>query len=195
MKAELITDEDVGPTGGYSRRALLRESDAFDAARDSLCEDVTIARRIAASGAPVGFYESELPIPVTMYTDAGETWRNWPRSLPMRDRYFGAREVTGLLEVVALQALPLPLLLLGVGLGAAPGLLALEALLLALRLGVLVGTARAYAARPFSYWLSPLADAPAAFRLVRCALQRRHAWRGRVYVRGSDGGFQLDGGV
>jgi dolichol-phosphate mannosyltransferase len=178
-----------------ARRALLAETGAFDAARDSLCEDVTIARRIAEAGHPVGFYESALPIPVSMYADAAEAWRNWPRSLPMRDRYFGAREALGLVEVAGVQALPLPLLALFAALGASPWLVNLELALVAVRIGMLGGMARAYADRPFSYWLSPLADLPAALRLVRCALQRRHAWRGRVYVRGSDGGFQLDGGT
>jgi dolichol-phosphate mannosyltransferase len=178
-----------------ARRELLQRTGAFEAASDSLCEDITIARRIAEAGEPVGFYEAAFPIAVTMYESAAEAWSNWPRSLPMRDRYFGRAEALGLAEVAGVQALPLPLLVFAAALGAPPWLLGMQAALLSVRLGVLFGTARAYAARPFPYWLSPLVDAPAAFRLVRCALQRRHAWRGRVYVRGSDGGFQLDGGV
>jgi dolichol-phosphate mannosyltransferase len=178
----------------FARRELLLRTGAFEAARDSLCEDITIARRIAEAGEPVGFYESDVPVEVAMYEGAREAWRNWPRSLPMRDRYFGPREATGLAEVALVQALPLPLLLVGAVLGAAPWLLALEAALLATRLGVLAGTSRAYAARPLLYWLSPLADGPVALRLVQSTLQRRHAWRGRTYLRGSHGGFQLEGG-
>jgi dolichol-phosphate mannosyltransferase len=52
------------------------------------------------------------------------------------------------------------------------------------RLGVLGGAARAYRRRPLSYWLSPLADLPAALTLISSALRRRHVWRGRVLVRG-----------
>jgi dolichol-phosphate mannosyltransferase len=178
----------------FARRELMLRTGAFEAARDSLCEDITVARRIAETGEPVGFYESDVPVEASMYEDAREAWRNWPRSLPMRDRYFGAREAAGLAEVALVQALPLPLLLLGAVLGAAPWLLTLEAMLFATRLGVLAGTARAYAARPFLYWLSPLADVPVALRLVQSTLQRRHVWRGRTYLRGSHGGFLLEGG-
>jgi dolichol-phosphate mannosyltransferase len=52
------------------------------------------------------------------------------------------------------------------------------------RLGVLVGTARAYTWRPWTYWLSPLADLPVAVQLWRNALRRTHVWRGRTVVRG-----------
>jgi len=178
-----------------ARRTLLERTGAFDAAHDSLCEDITVVRRIAEAGVPVGFYETEVPVAVTMYEGAGEAWRNWPRSLPMRDRYFGRREALGLGEVVFVQALPLPLLGVCAVLGAPAWILMAEGTLCAVRFGVLFGTARAYATRPLGYWLSPLADPAVSWRLVRCALQRRHAWRGRAYVRGRDGGFQLDGGV
>jgi dolichol-phosphate mannosyltransferase len=57
-------------------------------------------------------------------------------------------------------------------------------LLVLVRLGVLGGTARAYAWRPWTYWLSPLADLPVAVQLWRNALQRTHVWRGRILVRG-----------
>lgn len=60
--------------------------------------------------------------------------------------------------------------------------LAVNAALLMARLGVLLGTARAYPRRPWTYWLSPLADVPAAAELGRSALRRRHVWRGRVLV-------------
>jgi dolichol-phosphate mannosyltransferase len=60
---------------------------------------------------------------------------------------------------------------------------ALEAVLAACRLGVLAGMARAYVARPLTYWLSPLTDVPVAARLITSALRRRHRWRGRSYAR------------
>ena len=54
-----------------------------------------------------------------------------------------------------------------------------------MRLGVLVGMARAYEARPVTYWLSPLADLPVAARLWQMASRRRrHAWRGRDFGLG-----------
>jgi dolichol-phosphate mannosyltransferase len=127
-----------------------------------------------------------------MYEDAPAAWRGWTRSLPMRDRYFGLRSSLGLAEIFAAQALPLPLLLLG-GLLTAPGwFVGVQAALFTMRLGVLVGTARTYEAPPTTYWLSPLADAVVVLRILWCTVRRRHAWRGRVYVRRRDGGFQLD---
>jgi dolichol-phosphate mannosyltransferase len=44
--------------------------------------------------------------------------------------------------------------------------------------------ARAYAGRPSTYWLSPLADLPVALRLWRMARRRHHTWRGRALVAG-----------
>lgn len=177
------------------RRDALLRTGAFAASRGSLCEDVTQARQLAASGVAVGFYETDDLVEVAMYESWRETWRNWPRSLPMRDQHFGPREAVGLLELLAVQALPLPLLALALAAGAPPWFLALEALLASSRLGVLVGIGRAYLERPTSFWLSPLADLPAVLRVFQCALQRRHVWRGRAYVRARDGSFELDGGT
>ena len=61
--------------------------------------------------------------------------------------------------------------------------LAINSVLLMVRLGVLVGTARAYTWRPWTYWLSPLADVPVVMQLWRSALRRTHSWRGQVLVR------------
>ena len=69
-----------------------------------------MARRLAECGEAIGFYESDGLVWVRMYEDWHETWRNWPRSLPTRDQYFGWHEATGLLEVLLIQSLPLPLL-------------------------------------------------------------------------------------
>ena len=65
-------------------------------------------------------------------------------------------------------------------------LLAVNVGLLAMRLGTLVGIARAYHPLPPTFWLSPLLDLPAAVQLWRCALTRRHRWRGRLVVSGGD---------
>lgn len=183
------------------RRAPLLAVGGFAAVRDSICEDITIARLLVSRGYTVGFYEADDLISVRMYTGGRETWRNWTRSLPMRDRFWGWRGALGLLEVVFVQAAPLPLCVgLAVGLAlwlrmtgsgavTGPGValllgLLMEGALLAVRLGTLVGAARAYQRRPWSYWLSPLCDVPAAVALCVSALRRRHVWRGRVLVRG-----------
>ena len=43
--------------------------------------------------------------------------------------------------------------------------------------------------------MEELADLPAVLQIFRCAVQRRHVWRGRAYVRSRDGSFELDGGT
>ncbi len=169
------------------RRAPLERSGGFRAARRSVCEDVTVARALAANGYAVGFHETGGLVSVAMYDGWREAWDNWPRSLPLRDRYAGWWGWVGLAEIALAQALPLPLLAtLACQRGRSGPLRALVVVngaLTAMRLGVLAGTARAYPARPWTYWLSPLADLPAAIQLWRSALRRRHEWRGRVVVR------------
>lgn len=202
------------------RRDVLHQSEALAAARASPCEDVTMARHVASLGWPVGFYESDDLAWVKMYADGRDVWRNWPRSLPLRDQYAGASVALGLAEVALVQALPLPfvasVLALRLIRRTAPRdraafsrprqetssakdparspnayrvqrwLLALNLILALARLGVLVGTARAYRRVLWSYWLSPLCDLPAAARLCASAARRRHTWRGRVLVSGGD---------
>lgn len=166
------------------RRSALEQIGGFTLARTSLCEDVTVARALAAAGHAMGFYESNGLVDVAMYESWQETWRNWTRSLPMRDQFSGVSGWVGLSEVTLAQGLPLPILLLSRR-SSRPfqPLLIVNAILLMVRLGVLAGTARAYPGRPWTYWLSPLADLPAALALWRSALQRQHVWRGRILVR------------
>jgi dolichol-phosphate mannosyltransferase len=162
------------------RRDLLIELGGFQALRNSLCEDVTLARLAARAGNTVGFYEAEGLIDVAMYADVGDVWHNWPRSLATRDALFGITGWLGLLEVLLVQALPAHLLLTRWPTGVARRL---NVLLLVVRLGMLVGMASAYPVRPWTYWLSPVLDLPAALALCRSALRQRHAWRGRIYAR------------
>ena len=176
----------------FSSREVLLGTDAFRNAHASLCEDITIVRRLAECGERVGFYEAEPGlVDVRMYTSWRDTWANWPRSLPMRDQYFGWREAAGLSGILLFQALPLPAFALGIAAGAPLGLILLTASLLAIRVGVLIGVARAYPARPWTYWLSPLCDLPVVLRIIQFALRRHHTWRGHIYRRRKDGAFEL----
>ena len=174
----------------FSRRDTLVEAQAFAAARSSLCEDVTIVRRLVERGEAVGFYETYGLAEVSMYRDWRETWINWPRSLPMRDQYFGWRQALGLLEVFSVQGLPLPMLIVSWSVNAPKLFRTLNVLLFALRAGVLFGTTRAYDRRPWTYWLSPVCDFAVAVRLIQSALSRQHSWRGRSYVRRGPGKFE-----
>ncbi len=167
------------------RRDVLEDCGGFQVAHDSVCEDITIARTLVTKGYPVGFYEAGNLVHVKMYSDWLDAWRNWTRSLPMHDQFSGVNTLLGWLEVALVQALPLPLFLFLVTIHARRNwLFTLNGILIAMRIGVLFGTARAYHRRPWSYWLSPLCDLPVAIQLGRSALQRRHIWRGRFLVRG-----------
>jgi dolichol-phosphate mannosyltransferase len=169
-----------------ARRSALAQVGGFSLGYGSVCEDVTIARAIVAGGHPVSFAESEALVETTMYENWRDAWRNWSRSLPMRDQYSGIAGWLGLLEVTLVQALPLPLLLMLRGRGHETAALPLRLVTVVLvmnRLGVLAGTARAYTWLPWTYWLSPALDVPVAVQLWRNTFRRRHRWRGRLLVR------------
>lgn len=169
-----------------ARRSALAQVGGFSLGYGSVCEDVTVARALVAGGHRVSFVESEAMVETTMYENWRDAWRNWSRSLPMRDQFSGAAGWLGLAEVTLAQALPLPLMLMVRGRGTGPATLPMRLVTIVLvmaRLGVLVGTARAYAWLPWTYWLSPVLDVPVTLQLWRNALRRRHVWRGRPLVR------------
>jgi dolichol-phosphate mannosyltransferase len=170
-------------------RDVLLEHGAFGNVRASRCEDVTLARALVAAGVPVGFYEAGDLAAVLMHADWRETWRNWPRSLTLRDRFARFGGWPGILDVLLVQALPLPLLAaLAFAHATGSATFAVAAALVLMRAGVLAGAARAYVAPPWTYWLSPLADLPVALALIAAALRRRHTWRGRELVPAGAGG-------
>ena len=167
------------------RRDVLDRVGGFGEVLTTVCEDVTIARTLAAAGIPVGFYEAGDLIEVEMYANWRETWANWSRSLPMRDRFSGQRVFLELSEVAVVQAAPLWLAPLARWrLGPRHPLTVLNGALAITRFGVLAGTRRAYVNPPASYWLSPVIDGPVAVRLWWMATRRRVTWRGRVFDRG-----------
>lgn len=166
------------------RRDLLGSVGGFSGVLHDVSEDVTLARIIALRGTPVGFYESDDLARVEMYAGWRDAWDNWTRSLPMRDRFTARSSAIGLVEATLAQGLPSmlgplailsrqrsPLMLLNIGLFLA-------------RLGVLAGTTRAYRSRPWTYWLSPLADPFVIARIWTMWARRVHTWRGRTLVAG-----------
>jgi dolichol-phosphate mannosyltransferase len=167
----------------FAEREVLVATGAIALARASRCEDVTMARAIAASGTPVGFFEAETLAETTMYANWRELFDNWPRSLAMLDRYSGYSGWFGLLQIVFAQALPLWMLLASVLLPELRAVAGVEAALVTMRLGVLAGTRRAYSQVAGAYWLSPLMDALSVAAILTAAVRRRHVWRGRVLVR------------
>jgi dolichol-phosphate mannosyltransferase len=166
-----------------AERSLLVAADAFGGARTSRCEDVTLARSLVARGIAVGFYEAGDLVAVRMHENARDTWENWPRSLTLRDRFTRFGGWFGLTQVLVVQALPLPIAAaFALAHATASPAFAVAAALLAVRFGVLAGSARAYVNRPPAYWLAPLADVPVTVALIAAALRRRHTWRGRALV-------------
>jgi dolichol-phosphate mannosyltransferase len=167
----------------YQRNALERIG-GFSVALGSVCEDVTIARALAANGHAVGFHESDGLAATEMYSGWREAWSNWPRSLSLRDRFSGPAGWLGLIDVTLAQAAPLPLAVLLAQSRRAPrAVVAIAGAMLLVRVGVLLGMARAYPARPWTYWLSPVLDLPVTVQLWRAALRREFSWRGRRIVR------------
>jgi len=165
------------------RRELLQQAGGFATVRGSVCEDVTLARALGAAGHAVGFHESDDLAEVAMYESWHDAWRNWTRSLPLRDSFSGRAGWLGLCEVLLAQGLPHAFILLAPFVAWPRALRAVNGALICLRLGMLAGIARAYPARPWTYWLSPLLDAPVALALWQSALRREHTWRGRRIVR------------
>ena len=187
IPGQVVTDPAAAQASGpcfLIRRTLLESSGGFGRVRDSICEDVSFARLLAADGEPVGFFEAGDLVWTRMYESGADVWRGWTRSLPMRDRFARRRWAVGLLEVLLVQALPLPLLVALLWRHQHDWRLGVALALVITRLGVLAGTARAYRARAWTYWLSPLLDLPVALQLWRRAFQRRHRWRGRVVTQG-----------
>jgi len=152
-----------------TRRAVLAAAGGFGPAAPHLTDDVALARSLAARGWRVGFLDG------TALFDVALAPADWDRSLALRDVSPWPAAAADLAVVWLAQALPLPRLLRGRG-------DALDAVLAAARLGLLAGTARAYARRGAAYWLSPLADVPVAVGLTRGVLRPDRTWRGRSYA-------------
>jgi dolichol-phosphate mannosyltransferase len=162
-----------GQCAAFRRQALL-DAGGFSTVAGHLTDDVALVRHLARRGWRTAMLDGTSVLAVRMHEDAAQAWRDWGRSLSMPDVATPASQVLDLATLAVAQALPLPRLLLGRG-------DALDAILLALRLGTLVGTRRAYGRADLPYWLSPLAD-PAAFaRVAWGALRPGRRWKGRTY--------------
>lgn len=170
------------------RCSVLAKLDGYTTAAGSFCDDVTLARNIAAAGYKVGFFDGSKVIKVRMYEGAVETWNEWGRSLDLKDAASTAQVWGDVLFLLLVQALPLPLLLLsgyllhlGNDYPIIITLFSLNAFLFLLRYGMLMAIASSYSGSSFWFWLSPLADQLAALRILLSSLKRPTKWRGRNY--------------
>ncbi|NHC33564.1 2'-O-glycosyltransferase CruG [Scytonema millei] len=92
------------------RRSVLAAVGGYTSARNSFCDDVTLARNIAASGFKVGFLDGAKVFKVRMYEGARETWQEWGRSLDLKDASPAAQLWCDLWLLFSVQALPLLIL-------------------------------------------------------------------------------------
>lgn len=173
------------------RRQLLDQLGGYTQARLSFCDDVTLARQAAQTGAKVGFWDGSALLKVRMYEGLQETWQEWGRSLDLKDASSRSQLWGDLWFLTCVQALPwlsLPLLLWGIG--GDPTLpvqlsLGLNASLIAARMALQWAILPSYdlsqAPHRWIFWLSPLADPLAVLRIWLSSLRTPKSWRGRQY--------------
>lgn len=171
------------------RRAVLEAMDGYTVAQRSFCDDVTLARAIAAQGYRVGFLDGRRVLQVRMYEGLKETWQEWGRSLDLKDAASSAQVWSDLWLLCCTQAFPSFLVLIS-GLLWLNGIQSLtltvlgsmNAALLLIRFALLGAIAPSYAgAKPLWFWLSPFADSLAVLRIGLSSKQQPKQWRGRQY--------------
>jgi dolichol-phosphate mannosyltransferase len=157
-----------------ARREDLLAAGGYAAAAGHMTDDAALARALAARGWRVVFVDGTALVDVRMYESAGETWREWGRSLALPDVTSPAWQAADLAVVWLAMALPAARLLAG-----RPR--RVDVALLAVRVALLGPLRGAYARRGLPYWLSPVADPATAVRLTQSALRPTRVWRGRRY--------------
>jgi dolichol-phosphate mannosyltransferase len=162
-----------GQCMAFARRRMI-DAGGLGTVAGHVVEDVALARHLARAGWSVAMLDGPDLLTTRMYDTLAETATGWGRSIALPGVEPRWRQIIDLGVVLFAQALPIPRLLLRRG-------DLLDVVLAATRLGTLVGTARAYERPRLAYWLSPLADLPAAALLALSGLRRRQSWRGRRY--------------
>ncbi len=175
-----------------TRRSLLEQLGGYESARRSFCDDVTLARQAASGGAKVGFWDGSRLLKVRMYDGVAELWREWGRSLDLKDAATPQQTWGDVGFLAAVQGLPLPTCLLfgaawlvGARSPVCGAVLGLNAGLLLSRVALLWAIAPSYdkanAKGRWAFWLSPLADPLAVVRIALSAARRPKQWRSRQY--------------
>ncbi len=179
------------------RRRVLAAVDGYSSAGGSFCDDVTLARNIAAQGFKVGFLDGAKVLKVRMYEGALETWKEWGRSLDLKDASSRAQLWGDLWLLFSVQGLPIFVVLTYLFLSPSPpfptfvetrliaSLLGLNVFLLVIRFALLWAIAPSYDRKSANggwlFWLSPLADPLAVLRIFLSAFRTPREWRGRKY--------------
>ncbi|MER6171852.1 glycosyltransferase [Streptosporangium sp. NPDC001681] len=163
------------------RRTAMLNVDGFARVRGHLADDVALARTLAARGWAVGFLDAGGLLEVDMHDSAAGVWREWGRSLSLRDVTGPGWQAADLAVVWLATALPVLRLASGRTTRLDLGLLAVRLLL--------AGALRGSYTRPGpGVLLSPLLDPLAALRLTQTTLRPARGWRGRVYSAATTGG-------
>ena len=169
-----------------SKRSKLVELNGYELAKSSFCDDVTLARFAAQKGAKVGFLDGAALMQVRMYTSMAETWREWGRSLDLKDASTPSQTFADCLLLTAVQGLPLPILIIFSLLPLEASLPVsilfwLNAFLVFIRCLLVFGIRASYTEVGLWFWLSPLADPFAVMRIWISAFTKPKSWRGRAY--------------
>ena len=178
-----------------ARKEVLLAHGGYAPVKDSFAEDVSLVRHLATRGVPVGFLDGSSLYTVRSYSNARQMWREWGRSLDLKDATAKGRQFFDTLFVVSAQGVQWPLALgLYLSWDSIPASMARTILgvstgvLLGIRWLLLFGIAPSYARRGVAWWLSPLADPLTAVRLVVSSLRRPTRWRSRTYAGVPGGG-------
>jgi dolichol-phosphate mannosyltransferase len=169
-----------------SRKSCLQSLNGYELAKSSFCDDVTLVRAAATRGAKVGFLDGANLLQVRMYTSMAETWTEWGRSLDLKDAATKIQTLSDCFFLLAVQGLPIPLLIYLLFLVPVPtiftqALLGLNGFLVVLRSLLVLGIRSSYTEVGFPFWLSPLADPLAVLRILISASRKPKKWRDRVY--------------
>ena len=172
-----------------SLRDTLLRTDAFRAAQLSLCEDFTMARRLAECGEATGFYESDGLVKTGMYQAIVRLGAIGPDRYPPVIGTSAGMKLQVCWRFCWFNRCHCPFCLSSMQW--APQLDRRRQLstnghssrrLNGRRQGIRMET--------MDILFSPLLDLPVALRLITSALCRRQVWRGRVYVRLAGGIFE-----
>jgi dolichol-phosphate mannosyltransferase len=163
------------------RRAVLLEHGGYAAARASFADDVFLARHYARRGVRCGFLDGSRLYRVRAYRSAREMWREWGRSIDLADTTTRSRQLFDVLFLMLVQAAPLLVLAWRVVEPLPWPLVAINLLLMSVRLSLVGAVAGSYETRGLPYALSWLADPAAVFRVAWSTFRRPVSWRGRAY--------------
>ena len=175
-----------------AKRAILLAHGGYEVSRLSWADDVTLARTLAARGVRVGFLDGSRLYKVRAYDNLGHMWREWGRSFDLSDATTQWKQWRDVAFICLVQGLPWLVVLafvFGAVRVASPATLAwlrINQTLVAIRMLMLLALWGSYERRSLGFWLSPLADPLAAWRLLLSTVRRPSGWRGRTYALGEE---------